>query len=265
MSTLQRNPAATIHLGNVPLECDEDIIWELAVQFGPVQSVSMPRDRQTGEREDYAFVEFKSAIDAKYCADVLQRSPLDLYGRRIRVSHKGLDQSSQGGVGDDGTVRLWGSAEASTAPLFAEIGAKLAIHDLPLELDEIQLAEVFRKFGRFAAPPRMLRDPATGASRGTAYVSYDSFDASDAALAALNGRPLGGRRLLVEYAEKADGSGTRHGSAEERRMFALGGQTPAAAALQAGGVAPATAVDPTPMWARGLNPYHTSVAATYTT
>ena len=43
-----RNQEATIYVGNVDTKIDEDIMWELFVQCGPLQSCNLPKDKITG-------------------------------------------------------------------------------------------------------------------------------------------------------------------------------------------------------------------------
>jgi RNA recognition motif-containing protein len=46
----------------------------------------------------------------------------------------------------------------------------------------------------------------TGRSRGFGFVSFDAFDAADAALRALDGHPVGNKRLKVTHKKNKDGS-----------------------------------------------------------
>jgi splicing factor 3B subunit 4 len=235
-----RNDKATVYVGNVPPDADEDLIWELGTQFGVVRKVNMPRDRLTGVRDDFCFVEFNSQLDAKYMADVLTIAPVELFGKKLKVSYKGDDRWLNDSL--------------------LEIGAKLCVRHLDMACDEAALTEHFGQFGGFAIPPRLLRTP-TGASRGIAFLSYDTFDAADAALAAAEGSFYMNKRIAVSYADKADGSGGKHGSEEERAMFAEGSLATAAfeeqvlSKQQEALPNTADAVGGGPAWAQGFNPY----------
>jgi splicing factor 3B subunit 4 len=243
-----RNDRCTVYMGNLPSEADEDLMFELAIQFGPVQRLTLPKDRLTGIREDYCFIEYATPADAKYCNDVLTSSPIDLCGKRIRVSYKGDD--------------------ALVADALLEIGAKLCVRNVDQAVDEVALMEHFKQFGNFAVPPKLLRDE-NGLSRGVAFISYESFESSDAALAATNNSWLFNRIISVDYADKPDGSG-KHGSIEERRLYAdATARVEADNAVFAGKAATTTATtkaepgafqqyEEAPSWAQGLNPYAAS-------
>lgn len=235
----------TLHVRNLSSEVTEDLLWELGTQFGAVQSVSMPCDRESGERFDYAFIQFRTQADADYCNQVLSSSNVKLFGRALHVSLR-----------------------ARTAPLYSgtgvgliECGAKLFVRNIDRSVDEDALAQLFGRFGRLAVPPKILRDE-HNESKGVGFVSFDSFEASDAALAALNGNAFQGRILVVEYAIRPDGKG-RHGSAEEREAFAAIHQLSVAQREEQERILESVPhVDtPTPSaspaWAAGVDPYLT--------
>jgi splicing factor 3B subunit 4 len=241
---MNRNDRATVYIGALSADVDEDLLFELAVQFGPVRRLVMPKDKLTGVREDFAFVEFANQADAEYMAAVAAVSPIELFGKKIRVSYKGDDQLA--------------------ADALLEIGAKLCVRNVDPAVDESAVAEHFKQFGNFAVPPKLLRND-HGLSRGIAFISYDSFESSDAALSATNNSWLFNRVITVAYAEKPDGSG-QHGSDEERALYrdtkaqltgegeTAGNAPNAADAAAIASVAAATGTGG-PSWAQGLNPY----------
>jgi len=271
---------ASVPVGEEPLVSTEELLWELCVQAGPVVSVHIPKDRLSGAPSGFAcasplpvmnarllrcccapaaaaaplkpphlplqralshpplgaraprsppsraVVEFASERDADYAIRVLNM--VRLSGRPLRFSKAGAGKSAAGG--------------AAAAAAAAGVGANLFIGNLDPSLDEKALYDVFSAFGLVSSPPRLLRDPATGGSRGCGFVSYDSFEAADLAIDAMNGQFLGGRQLSVMYAYRKDGAaGERHGSAAERTL--------AAAARAARGPAAAAAARPNLLFA----------------
>lgn len=44
----ERNQEATVYVGNLDTRVDEDILWELFLQCGPIKNVHIPRDKITG-------------------------------------------------------------------------------------------------------------------------------------------------------------------------------------------------------------------------
>lgn len=51
----ERNQEATIYIGNVDLKVNEEILWELFVQCGPVVNVHIPRDKITGDHQVFYY------------------------------------------------------------------------------------------------------------------------------------------------------------------------------------------------------------------
>ena len=93
-----RNPDATVFVGNLDPAVTEPLLWELAGQAGPVHSVYMPLDRVTGAHQGYAFVEFKADADADYAIKVLNM--VRLHGKPLRVNKSAQDKATAdvGGV-----------------------------------------------------------------------------------------------------------------------------------------------------------------------
>ncbi len=44
----ERNQDATCYVGNLDPKVDDELLWELMIQAGPLQSLSLPRDKITG-------------------------------------------------------------------------------------------------------------------------------------------------------------------------------------------------------------------------
>ena len=63
MTSTERNPEATLYVGDLASQVDEAIIWELFLQAAPVVNVYIPRDKVTGEHQTYGFVELASELD----------------------------------------------------------------------------------------------------------------------------------------------------------------------------------------------------------
>ncbi|KAF4650616.1 hypothetical protein FOL47_001012 [Perkinsus chesapeaki] len=242
----ERNPDATIYVGNLDGKVDEELLWELFVQCGPIQNVSLPRDRIVGSHQGYGFVEFKNPDDAEYAVKIMNLTKL--FSKPIRCNKSSSDK----------IVR-------------DEVGANLFIGNLGPDVDEKQLYDTFSAFeaggytvevenlavllhfGSFAirrapegvccdvfatelqstgiiptcsAPPKgivvfcKIMRSETGESKGFGFVSYDGFEASDAAMAGMNGQYLCNRQISVSYSYKKDSKGERHGTAAERLLAA---------------------------------------------
>lgn len=44
----ERNQEATVYVGNLDSRTDEELLWEIFTQGGPVKNVHIPRDKITG-------------------------------------------------------------------------------------------------------------------------------------------------------------------------------------------------------------------------
>lgn len=44
----ERNQEATVYVGNLDSKTDEELLWEIFTQAGPVKNVHIPRDKVTG-------------------------------------------------------------------------------------------------------------------------------------------------------------------------------------------------------------------------
>ena len=194
---VERNQDATLYIGNLDAKVDEEILWELFTQCGPLSSVSLPRDRVTSCHQGFAFVEYKSTDDADYAVKVLNLSRL--YGKPIRCnkSSTNVDKGVRG----------------------PEAGANVFVGGLAVEIDEPYLADTFSAFGSVMFA-KIVRDPETGTSKGYGFVTFDSFSAADTAISRMNGQFLGNRVIAVSYAQKSDSKET-HGSAAERLIADL--------------------------------------------
>ncbi|KAL8271288.1 hypothetical protein Esti_004803 [Eimeria stiedai] len=189
----ERNQEATLYVGNIDNQVDEDLLWELFTQAGVVRLVNVPKDKVTGAHQGYAFVEFESETDADFALKLM--GMVKLYGKPLRLSKAAHDRRT------------------------FDVGANLFVGNLDPDLDEKVLFDTFSSFGNVVSA-KVMRDPETGVSKGFAFVSMESFEASDAALAAMNGQFLCNRPVHVSYAYKKDTRGERHGSAAERLLAA---------------------------------------------
>ena len=182
-SIFERNQEATCYIGNLDARVNEEILWELFMQCGPVVNVHIPRDKITGEHQGFGFVEFKIMHMIK------------LYGKPIKVNKASQDKRTQ------------------------EVGANIFVGNLSEEVDEKGLKDIFSAFG-VVLSTKIMRDPDSGSSKRYGFVSFDNFDSSDEAMKKMNGQYISGKPIDVSYAYKKDTKGERHGSVAERILAA---------------------------------------------
>lgn len=185
----ERNQEATVYVGNLDSRTDEELLWEIFTQGGPVKNVHIPRDKITGMHSNYGFVEFQLESDADYALKIFNM--VKVYGKPMRCNKAAQDKRT------------------------LEVGANLFVGNLDPDVDEALLYDTMSAFGNVLST-KVMRDPETGEHRGFGFVAFDAFESSDAALAAMNGQFLCDRPIHVSYAYKKDTKGERHGSAAER-------------------------------------------------
>jgi cold-inducible RNA-binding protein len=87
------------------------------------------------------------------------------------------------------------------------MGRKLYVGNLPYQIGETELQDLFGQFGAVESV-RVMRDMATGRARGFAFVEMGTDEEAANAASSLNETELGGRSLTVNEARpKAEFSG----------------------------------------------------------
>ena len=95
------------------------------------------------------------------------------------------------------------------------MGRRLYVGNLSYDTTELELRELFGKFGT-VADTKVVMDRETGRPRGFAFVEMSSDQEAQASIAELNGRELGGRALNVSEAQERSGGGGRGGGGRGR-------------------------------------------------
>lgn len=173
----EKNQEASLYIGNLDSRVNEDILWELFLQCGPVVSVHIPRDKISAEHNGFGFVEFKAEEDADYAIKIMHM--VKLFGKPIKVNKAAFNKQNQ------------------------DVGANIFVGNLDPEVDENSLYSTFSSFGVILST-KIARNPETGESKGHGFVSYDTFESADAAIKAMHGQYFSNQKINVEYAFKKD-------------------------------------------------------------
>lgn len=205
----QRNADATCFVGNLDEKFDEDLLWEMFVQVGPVVGIHMPKDKVTGKHQGYGFVEFRGEDDVEYAIKVMNM--VKVYGKALKVSKSSQDRKT------------------------LDVGANLFIGNLDPMVDEKMLFDTFSAFGAISKEPKIMVDPETNQSKGFGFLSFETFESSDLAIECMHGQFFCNRTVVVQYALKKDTPGECHGSEAERRLAAAQPQKFKAHTLFSGG------------------------------
>jgi RNA recognition motif-containing protein len=93
---------------------------------------------------------------------------------------------------------------------------KLYVGNLPFEIGETQLQELFARAGAVESVT-VMRDQATGRARGFAFVEMASEEEAQTAIRDLNASQVGGRSLTVNEARPKTAGGGVDGGHSRRR------------------------------------------------
>lgn len=87
------------------------------------------------------------------------------------------------------------------------MGTRLYVGNLPFDVTEEQLRDLFGQDGRQVGEVKVITDRDTGRPRGFAFVDMGSQNDASKAISALNGTQLGGRSLTVNEARESERRG----------------------------------------------------------
>jgi len=96
------------------------------------------------------------------------------------------------------------------------MGRKLYVGNLPYEIGENDLQELFARVGGVESVS-VMRDQATGRARGFAFVEMNTDEGAQKAIDELNASELGGRSLTVNEARPRPERGGGFSSGDGRR------------------------------------------------
>lgn len=212
-----RNIKATLYVGNLDPQVNETLLYELLIQFAPIRSLNLPKDRVLGTHQGYGFVEFRSIDDANYVLEVLRG--VRLYGKALKI--RKTDPNTRRAGGPSGpTYANHNTLSATSAP---DVGAKLFIGNLDPLVDEQYLQETFSKFGPMVRPPVVARDAESGESKRHGFLTFGDFAVTDEIIAKMNGAVMMNSLISIDYAYKEDPANSaqkkvRHGDKVERML-----------------------------------------------
>lgn len=93
-------PSNTLFVGNLSFNVVEDSVWDYFSEFGPISSVRLPKDPESGRPKGFGYVEFTNQEDATKAFD--QNGSLELDGRGLRIDYSGPKPPREGGAGGRG-------------------------------------------------------------------------------------------------------------------------------------------------------------------
>lgn len=194
-STITRQ-ARRLYVGNIPFGCSEEEMMDYfnaqmhACGFSqapgnPVLACQINLDK------NFAFLEFRS-IDETTQAMAFDGINFKGQSLKIRRPH---DYQPMPGMAETPSVAVPGviSTVVQDSP------HKIFIGGLPNYLNEDQVRELLVSFGQLRAF-NLVKDSATGLSKGYAFCEYVEVTTTDQAIMGLNGMQLGDKKLIVQRA-----------------------------------------------------------------
>ncbi|XP_069038582.1 U2 small nuclear RNA auxiliary factor 2a isoform X4 [Lepisosteus oculatus] len=151
----------------------------------PVLAVQINQDK------NFAFLEFRS-VDETTQAMAFDGIIFQGQSLKIRRPH---DYQPLPGMSENPSVYVPGVVST----VVPDSAHKLFIGGLPNYLNDDQVKELLTSFGPLKAF-NLVKDSATGLSKGYAFCEYVDVNVSDQAIAGLNGMQLGDKKLLVQRA-----------------------------------------------------------------
>lgn len=90
-------PSKVLFVGNLSWDTAEDALWDAFSEYGEVNSVRLPTDRETGKPKGYGYIEFSAVGSAQKAIDTMNGKELD--GRPIRLDFSQPRDANGGGRG----------------------------------------------------------------------------------------------------------------------------------------------------------------------
>uniref|UniRef100_A0A8C6WGM9 Splicing factor U2AF subunit n=2 Tax=Neogobius melanostomus TaxID=47308 RepID=A0A8C6WGM9_9GOBI len=188
--------ARRLYVGNIPFGITEESMMDFfnaQMRLGgltqapgnPVLAVQINQDK------NFAFLEFRS-VDETTQAMAFDGIIFQGQSLKIRRPH---DYQPLPGVSESPSVYVPGVVST----VVPDSAHKLFIGGLPNYLNDDQVKELLTSFGPLKAF-NLVKDSATGLSKGYAFCEYVDVNLNDQAIAGLNGMQLGDKKLLVQRA-----------------------------------------------------------------
>ncbi|KAG7325628.1 hypothetical protein KOW79_010553 [Hemibagrus wyckioides] len=196
--------ARRLYVGNIPFGITEESMMDffnaqmrlgglIQAPGNPVLAVQINQDK------NFAFLELRS-VDETTQAMAFDGIIFQGQSLKIRRPH---DYQPLPGMSENPSVYVPGHCEFSFSGVVSTVvpdsAHKLFIGGLPNYLSDDQVKELLTSFGPLKAF-NLVKDSATGLSKGYAFCEYVDVNLNDQAIAGLNGMQLGDKKLLVQRA-----------------------------------------------------------------
>ncbi|CAG0890736.1 unnamed protein product [Darwinula stevensoni] len=194
-STITRQ-ARRLYVGNIPFGVTEEEMMDFFNQqmhlTGLAQAAGNPiLACQVNLDKNFVFLEFRS-IDETTQAMAFDGINFKGQSLKIRRPH---DYQPMHGLSENPNI----SVPGVISTVVPDSPHKVFVGGLPNYLNEDQVKELLMSFGQLRAF-NLVKDSATGLSKGFAFCAYADVSITDHAIAGLNGMQLGEKKLIVQRA-----------------------------------------------------------------
>lgn len=201
-STITRQ-ARRLYVGNIPFGVSEEEMMDFFNQqmhlSGLAQAEGNPiLASQVNLDKNFAFLEFRSVDE---CTQAVAFDGINFRGQslKLRRPHDYQPMPGQSEVPARGMGGAPGYIPGVVSTVVPDSPNKVFLGGLPNYLNEDQVKELLTSFGQLRAF-NLVKDSATGLSKGYAFCEYVDVNITDQAIAGLNGMQLGDKKLIVQRA-----------------------------------------------------------------
>lgn len=194
-STITRQ-ARRLYVGNIPFGVSEEEMMDFFNQQMHLSALAQADGNpilacQVNLDKNFAFLEFRS-IDETTQAMAFDGINFKGQSLKLRRPH---DYQPMPGMSENPNFNVPGVVST----VVPDSAHKVFLGGLPNYLNEDQVKELLTSFGQLRAF-NLVKDSATGLSKGYAFCEYVDVTITDQAIAGLNGMQLGDKKLIVQRA-----------------------------------------------------------------
>ncbi|KAK9315958.1 hypothetical protein V1522DRAFT_350640 [Lipomyces starkeyi] len=186
----------TLFVGRLSWNVDDDWLKREFEEVGEVVSARIVFDKHSGKSKGFGYVDFADAASAQKAIDELQGKEID--GRPVNLDLSAARPAENSGTNRNARAEKFGDK-------LSEPSDTLFLGNLSFSVDRDNLFEVFGAHGN-VLNVRLPTNPETEQLKGFGYVQFSSVEEAKDALDALNGTPIAGRSVRIDYSTPRDNS-----------------------------------------------------------
>uniref|UniRef100_A0A7S4E1K5 RRM domain-containing protein n=1 Tax=Lotharella globosa TaxID=91324 RepID=A0A7S4E1K5_9EUKA len=180
-----------LYVKDFPKEYGDKELEELFKKYGEISSLKIARDAETKASKGFGYVDFKKPEDAK---KALELDGTELQGKKLYVREF---QSKE--VRRRQLKEKYEKEKMSRWEKFA--GTNLFVKNLPEDVDEKKLNEMFSKFGEIKSSVVKIEN---GVHRGFGFVNFATQEAATKAVTEMNKKLINNKPLYVGLAQSKE-------------------------------------------------------------